>query len=750
MHAAELQPVNDESMVSGPVPTASKDDSGMEKSARIENLRYKGNLVAELNRREMDVEVIADLLGMAYKSRIMFPAPRDNESEKNYAKRAKRRILAHQFGLFILVLFILVSLGSIVFTGNELIRKPQQAANYQVILQEEYSDTLTNTHLPVDPIDPTVPDWLWSSFSPSWYIEDAVYSQRLDSSDQDIELLSYLREKKAVIEREIEPAYSNDKIQNRLRDPDIIYFGSDYRKSLRRFVNTVLTVHALAREDNNAPNLDTVFNSKRRADLISQITLPKPPEPNEFYDSRVASMIDEIDRQLPLVSDQGGLISPGESEHDRMIGMLDDLYIELGADEFANLSDNGLGGILRRLPYGWGSTNLTRAFYENKRSRFVDWQILETRLLMLDLIYAAAKLPQQLPLVDLYLYHLGGEGFQQLFNEYRSKKLLGTASDWVEDDIAGENPASDRENRFIENFTEAKLLKLEEGDNERAILSLFYKAARFEAMYAKVSKKETSLVARPYLGKLDLPVRSIEPDEIKPWGLFQARRNGYQHEGLDIGGELGEPILATMDGSIVRAGYQRRGAGNYLVLKQDNIEVTYMHLLREPSRSNYKRLLTREEVKTFGKDPKRGYEQALKRYASLILGKGMESLTAEDQSLKYLREHSLFNQALRAVRDGKSLKVRKGEPIANMGKSGNVTLNSARPEMIYPHIHLEINDGRIDPMQVIEGIGSRWFEIRDYHLNHPFYRNWLKQSHNWSWYSKFYPSGAIPEDKPKG
>ena len=67
---------------------------------------------------------------------------------------------------------------------------------------------------------------------------------------------------------------------------------------------------------------------------------------------------------------------------------------------------------------------------------------------------------------------------------------------------------------------------------------------RFEAMYEKISKADTSLQARPYLGRLALPVNSIEPDEIKPWGLFHARRNGYQHEGLDIGGELGEPVLA--------------------------------------------------------------------------------------------------------------------------------------------------------------------------------------------------------------
>ena len=103
-----------------------------------------------------------------------------------------------------------------------------------------------------------------------------------------------------------------------------------------------------------------------------------------------------------------------------------------------------------------------------------------------------------------------------------------------------------------------------------------------------------------------------------------------------------------------------------------------------------------------------------------------------------------------AVRKGNNPKVRKGDLIANIGLSGNVTLNSTRSEMIYPHIHLEINDGKIDPLKVIETIGSRWFEIKDHHLNHPFYRDWLKRPHNWSWYSKFYPDGAISDDPSKG
>ncbi|MFT5111303.1 MAG: hypothetical protein ACI8P9_000617 [Parasphingorhabdus sp.] len=717
---------------------------------QLKEITAKASLQTELEDSNMDLQQVANgLIGVA-RSRAVFPALRSNDTEQSYIKRAIRKVWLFRISWAIFGLFLAISIGAILYSGNELYRKPALVAEHHAFLAEYYSDTLINTHIPIDAREPSVPNWLWSNFSPGWYIEDAIYSNRLDSADKDIELLGMLREKMAIAVREIEPAYSNDKIQNRLRDPNIIYFGRDYEKSHRRYLNLVLTVLALTNEDNPNPNLSIVFNPKKRSELIQKITLPRPPEPNEFYDSRVVALIAEIEQDQPLISSDGGIINPQESEKARMLEMLDDLFTELDPTEFLNLSNNGLGSLMRALPNGWGSTNLTRAFYENKRNRFIDWQILETRLLMLDLIFTAAKLPQELPLRDLYLHHIGGEGFQTLFDKYRNKKLLDAAIDWVGKDIVSENILGDREARFILEFADSKHLKVADGDNDRAILALFYKAARFEVMYEKVEKSEQALEARPYLGKLDLPVASIEPDEIKPWGLYHARRNGYRHKGLDIGGIIGEPVLAVMDGAIIRAGYQKRGAGNYVVLKQDNIEVTYMHLLREPSRSNYKRLLTRDEMNEFGDNPRKGYEIALKRYASIVLGKSMQSLTAKDLSITELRESALFNRALREIRAGKSLNVRKGESIANMGKSGNVTLNSARPEMIYPHIHLEINDGRIDPMQVIEGIGSRWFEIRDHHLNHPFYRNWLKQAHNWSWYSKFYPNGAVPDDKRKG
>ncbi len=711
--------------------------------------RIVADLRSEFANHGFDPTAVLSDIRLLMPRLFLFPKISAHDTEPDYVKRVRQRLVVFRVIVAFILAFMLLAFASIFYSTNELVLKPRKTQEHRNLLEQEFAEIIANTELAIDPVNPAVPDWLWSTFSPKWYIEEAVYTRSLDLSDHNVELLSFLREKKAIIAREIEPAYSNDKIQNRLRDPDIIYFGSDYKRAYRRFVNAILTVVAIAHEDNKTPGMDTIYNPKRRAELIARTTTPKPPEPNAYYDSRIAALLTGLIHEPVLLGNDTAIVNAQTADTEKFVSMLDGLYKEKGHDAFLELSDTGLGPILRSLPYGWGSTDLTRLFYESKRKRFVNWNVLELRLLMLDLIYGAAKLPQKLPLVDLYMLHLGGEGYQKLYSSFTNKELLAEAIGWVAADSTADNSPANREQRFIDAFMDSESLAIEtENQSERRVaLSLLLKAARFEHTYENITATEDELAARPYLGSLGLPVNSIEPNDIRPWGLYKARRNGYAHEGLDVGGELGEPVLAVMDGTIIRGGYQRRGAGNYLVLQQGNIEVTYMHLLREPSRSNFKRLLTRDQIKEIGNDSRKGYQLALRNYASIILGKSSDSLKPEELDPIYIRDHSRFETLLNSIRKGSKPKVRKGGQIANIGLSGNVTLNSSSPEMIYPHVHLEINDGRIDPMQVIQGIGAKWFKIRDHHLNHPFYRNWLKQSHNWSWYSKFYPSGAVPDDK---
>jgi len=711
----------------------------------------KVNFEQEARRFGFDTDRILRKARWLPKWAFTYPPIKSTDSERGYLTRVTIRVLLARSLLLFLLIGIAISSFTIWFSVNELIIKPNEKTEHLAYLNDRFENVVANTKLEINPINPVVPEWLWSRFAPSWYIEDAVYSSSLDLSNHDIELLSYLREKKAIVEREIKPAYSNDKIQNRLRDPNIIYFGSEYDRAYRRYVNMVLTIIQLNYEDSGLGQLDKVYSEKRRSELLKKITSPKPPEPNAHYDHRVDSLLSALQSKQQLYGEDNALIEKSPNETKAMLELLDDLAAKVPNDEFSKLTSNGLGPLLRKLRYGWGSTNLTRGFYAEKRDRYINWNILELRLLMLDLIYGAAELPQELPLVHLYLYHLGGLPYQTLFTEVSSKKLLADTVAWVNADRQGDSPEATREQRFIDEFSNHPKLKLDSDSQttKRVALALILKAATFVDSYSLIESMDAELEARPYLGTLGSPVVDFKPSDIRPWGLFNARRNGYAHEGLDIGGSLGDPALAVMDGTIVRGGYQHRGAGNYLVLKQGNMDVTYMHLLREPSRSNYKRLLSREEIASTAKNRTKGYELALKKYASIILGKSITDLTDDDMKESNLRAKSTFNRLLTAIRNGSNPKVRKGDLIANIGMSGNVTLNSTRSEMIYPHIHLEINDGKIDPLKVIETIGSRWFEIKDHHLNHPFYRDWLQRPHNWSWYSKFYPNGAVVDDPSK-
>lgn len=55
------------------------------------------------------------------------------------------------------------------------------------------------------------------------------------------------------------------------------------------------------------------------------------------------------------------------------------------------------------------------------------------------------------------------------------------------------------------------------------------------------------------------------------------RRSAY-HKGIDFGGNKGDPIFATADGTVSRTGYDR-AMGNYIFIKHGNgIETVYMHL----------------------------------------------------------------------------------------------------------------------------------------------------------------------------
>ena len=61
-------------------------------------------------------------------------------------------------------------------------------------------------------------------------------------------------------------------------------------------------------------------------------------------------------------------------------------------------------------------------------------------------------------------------------------------------------------------------------------------------------------------------------------GPTLARFDGNKNKGLDIAGNLGDPILAAADGRVVYAGGQLRGYGNMVIVKHDDTFLTaYAH-----------------------------------------------------------------------------------------------------------------------------------------------------------------------------
>jgi murein DD-endopeptidase MepM/ murein hydrolase activator NlpD len=70
------------------------------------------------------------------------------------------------------------------------------------------------------------------------------------------------------------------------------------------------------------------------------------------------------------------------------------------------------------------------------------------------------------------------------------------------------------------------------------------------------------------------------------WGgadaRFGARRRGHRHQGHDLAAASGTPVVAPYGGVVEVVGYQRRGAGHYVVVDGDaeDYDYVFMHLRR--------------------------------------------------------------------------------------------------------------------------------------------------------------------------
>jgi murein DD-endopeptidase MepM/ murein hydrolase activator NlpD len=86
---------------------------------------------------------------------------------------------------------------------------------------------------------------------------------------------------------------------------------------------------------------------------------------------------------------------------------------------------------------------------------------------------------------------------------------------------------------------------------------------------------------RDALAKLDLsaPEELLWPVRDGPFGRGFGRQQGKMHEGIDVGAERGEPVLAVADGLVAYADNSIRGYGNLLIVLHGGTSVgAYAHL----------------------------------------------------------------------------------------------------------------------------------------------------------------------------
>lgn len=78
-------------------------------------------------------------------------------------------------------------------------------------------------------------------------------------------------------------------------------------------------------------------------------------------------------------------------------------------------------------------------------------------------------------------------------------------------------------------------------------------------------------------------------------------RWGRVHQGIDIANNLGSPIYAAMDGTVVEAG-PAQGFGNWVVIRHDNGEVTVYGHMRHYSVSAGQRVAAGQQIAQIGSE----------------------------------------------------------------------------------------------------------------------------------------------------
>mgnify|MGYP003303722361 CR=1 FL=1 len=151
--------------------------------------------------------------------------------------------------------------------------------------------------------------------------------------------------------------------------------------------------------------------------------------------------------------------------------------------------------------------------------------------------------------------------------------MLMTAHTFGQDLLAEQAPM-DRQMAMIDSVVLNRLIKAE---------SFEYPADDLYPEWSNEYAHKYTNVVIPDSLVIDLTGFCMPTENTKVNDIFGYRpRRRRMHYGLDVKGEGGDTIRAAFDGKVRFASYQRRGYGNYLVIRHHNgLETLYAHLSKK-------------------------------------------------------------------------------------------------------------------------------------------------------------------------
>lgn len=183
--------------------------------------------------------------------------------------------------------------------------------------------------------------------------------------------------------------------------------------------------------------------------------------------------------------------------------------------------------------------------------------------------------------------------------------------------------------------------------------------------------------------RIDLLNYVMPTSNTKITDVFGYRPNRRRvHQGLDVKVQTGDTIYAAFDGKVRIAAYQRRGYGNYVVIRHNNgIETLYAHLSKKLVENNHN--VRAGDPIGLGGNTGRSSGSHL-HFETLLMGKSIDpALMFDFKNQKVTGDYYVYRKpGSKYIENGKEKiagpepkfhKVRKGDTIGKIAKKYGVS-----------------------------------------------------------------------------